>query len=65
MVLTLLILISMGWSLNYLSGPQLDIAFPIRTHILIFSQFYSNNKYNINTNDPIIEKYVACLIPHV
>lgn len=29
MVLALLILISMGWSLNYLTGPKLDIAFPL------------------------------------
>jgi uncharacterized protein YqgQ len=33
MVLCLLILISMGWSLNYLTGPKLDIAIPISINI--------------------------------
>lgn len=33
MVLALLLLVSMGWSLNYLTGPQLDIAVPLGTHL--------------------------------
>lgn len=52
MVLSLLVLVSMGWSLNYLQGPQLDIAIPISTYTPIYSQFCSVNKYNININDP-------------
>ncbi len=51
MVLSLLVLVSMGWSLNYLQGPQLDIAIPISTYILIYSKFYSINEHNININD--------------
>ena len=32
MVFTLLILVSIGWSLNFLNGPQFDFAIPISNH---------------------------------
>lgn len=32
LVLTLLILVSMGWSLNFLNGPKIAIAIPICTY---------------------------------
>jgi hypothetical protein len=39
MTLSLLILISMGWSLNFMIGPKFDIALPICTDIPISVSF--------------------------
>jgi hypothetical protein len=33
--LGLLILISMGWSLNFMSGPKLNKSFPLRRTLII------------------------------
>lgn len=51
MVLSLLVLVSMGWSLNYLQGPQLDIAIPLSIYIFIFSKFHSNDEHNLKPHD--------------
>lgn len=37
LVLSLLVLVSMGWSLNYLTGPKLDIAIPISKYLYYHS----------------------------
>lgn len=34
MVLSLLVLVSLGWSLNFLVGPKLNIAIPCSNHLL-------------------------------
>lgn len=39
MVIGLLVLISMGWSLNFLTGPRINIAIPIGNTFLILVSF--------------------------